>query len=102
MSITVVNIHHKPKGSIYCGRGTPLGNPFVMADESMRDIVCDKYEEWFTNKVMNPDNAVFHEFLDEIVQKAKVEDVSLGCFCAPKRCHCDTIKHYVENKLCMK
>lgn len=40
-------------------RKSILGNPFYMKDESKRDEVCDKYEEYFNaNIVMNDD---FHK-----------------------------------------
>lgn len=111
MTITVVNKYKEPN-HIYCGRGTPLGNPFRMGDEDMRDTVCDQYETWFYKQVssevfdmyiqgaypasvMNP----IIPALASIFNEAKFNDINLGCFCAPKRCHCDTIKTFLNNKL---
>jgi hypothetical protein len=41
--IRVVN-KYKESNHIYCGRGTALGNPFVMHNESSRNEVLTAYE----------------------------------------------------------
>jgi hypothetical protein len=88
------------KGAIYIGRGSPLGNPFVMENTSQeeRDRVCDLYKEWFDNKIQNSDNGVMNE-LRKIYALAKVQPVTLGCFCTPKRCHGETIKSFLDQHL---
>lgn len=64
-----------PIDAVYCGRPSPYGNPFTMHFEEMRDEVCDRFEK----------------------ERLPVLDVShlrgkdLVCWCAPKRCHCDSI-----------
>lgn len=117
MHISVVNRYREHR-YIYCGRGTPLGNPFVMLDKSkrQRDTACDQYEEWFYTVVReadflslaeacraDPDSATYMTeqeiMLIGIFEQAKTDSVNLGCYCAPKRCHCDTIKHFLDNKL---
>jgi hypothetical protein len=84
------------KGAHYIGRGSPLGNPFAMSNESQleRDRVCDAYESWFATKVAEKDPAVIQE-LRKLWVMHKNSDVTLGCFCAPKRCHGDTIKGFL-------
>lgn len=66
-----------PRNARYCGRPSPLGNPFVMGRDGTRDEVCDKYEAWLPTQpslmAMIPDLA----------------GQDLVCFCAPDRCHCD-------------
>lgn len=76
-------------------RGTPLGNPFKMLNPSQRDEVCDKYEEWIQVKLTEK-GAELKQFerLCEIVRGGK--DLELVCFCAPKRCHGNTIKRLIE------
>ena len=83
------------KNAIYIGRGSPLGNIFVMKDKSERDIVCDAYEVWFNEKVKQNDPSVMQE-LRKIYKLAKQGDVVLGCYCSPKRCHGDTIKNFLD------
>lgn len=86
----------------YCGRKNKkqkglLGNPFWINDESQRDKVCDDYAVWF--KTNRPKR------VDELVEIAKTQDIELACFCqspkdvVKKRCHCETIKQYIEQTL---
>ena len=108
MSITVTN-KYKPDPAnkattVYCGRGSALGNPFPMRDGSDRDRVCNNYEEWFKNMVdpimcYNDEARRMTQQLNIIKRAASKGDVYLQCFCAPKRCHCDTIKKYIEENL---
>lgn len=66
--------------AVYIGRGSPYGNPFVIGKDGNRDEVCDKFEAALLS---NP----------ALLQKVKIElkDKDLVCFCAPKRCHGDTL-----------
>ena len=79
----------------YIGRGSPLGNPFRMNNENERDLVCDKYEAWFEQKVAERDPRVMNE-LRRLYAIAKQGDLILGCYCSPKRCHGETIKAFLE------
>jgi len=101
MSIRVVN---KYKGlsdgiDIYCGRGSPLGNPYPMKNSSDRDRVCDEYEKYFYRSVEVIGDKGMVNQLNKIAELAGKGDVNLVCFCAPKRCHCETIKRYVEEQM---
>lgn len=106
--ITIVNIRISDEINdaqrFYCGRGTALGNPFNMQrNESNRDHVCDQYQEHFDIAV-NPLNTSpvalkMKDQLSRITEGARAGNIELGCFCAPKRCHCETIKDYVETML---
>ena len=74
----VLNKHRcsiMPQNAVYCGRGSPYGNPFVIGRDGDRDEVCDKFER----EVLPT--------LDVTALRGK----NLLCFCAPKRCHCDAI-----------
>lgn len=94
--VTVVKSKYVPRSN-YVGKGTALGNPFIMYDESQRDEVCDKYEIWFKEQIANKNPEVMAQ-LDTIIDFGKTfGEVKLRCFCAPKRCHANTIKKYLEN-----
>ena len=95
--IKVVNKYREPN-HIYCGRGSALGNPFPMKHEGERDEVCDKYEVYFKEQVEGLKNEAMLSELRSIYKEAQKGDVNLGCFCSPKRCHCDTIKNFIENQ----
>lgn len=76
-----------------------MGNPFVMNNESddERNRVCNEYEEWLN---MQPSKGWHHNVIcrmTECVHEGK--SVALYCWCAPKRCHCDTIKLIVLEQL---
>ena len=64
-----------PPGAIYCGRGSPYGNPFVIGRDGTRDEVCDRFE---------------CEVLPTLDVSA-LRGQDLKCFCKPKRCHVDPI-----------
>ncbi len=74
---TVLNKYRSgiPANAVYCGRGSPYGNPFVIGKDGDRDAVCDKFER---------------EVLPTL-DVSKLRGKDLVCFCAPKRCHCDAI-----------
>lgn len=92
--ITVVNTKRGEDGH-YIGRGSPLGNPFVMVGESQRDTVCNAYEEWLNQKIKEHDPVVVSE-LDRLANHAIDRPLNLRCFCAPARCHGDFIKQVLE------
>jgi hypothetical protein len=74
------NLRHKhripiPKGAIYCGRGTPYGNPFIGGTHGSRARVIER----FKNEVL-PD-------LDVSALRGK----DLVCWCVPLPCHCESI-----------
>jgi len=97
MSIQVVNKRAGARGE-YCGRPSPLGNPFPMRDESQRDEVCEQYDAWFQAKVEAQDPAVMGE-LRRLWRVWKRDGaLNLVCWCAPKRCHCETIKQFLESQ----
>ena len=75
-----------------------LGNMFVMKEESERDSVCDKYDNWFNTQVKNKNEIVLKE-LRKIYRIALKSDVALGCWCFPKRCHAYTIKKFLDQYL---
>ncbi|QXN70452.1 putative toprim domain-containing protein [Bacillus phage vB_BspM_AgentSmith] len=87
------------KGAIYIGRGSVLGNPFAMKDMSdeTRDEVCDQYEDYFYEQIEN--DPKFLATVESLILKAEKGKVILGCYCAPKRCHGDTIKDYIDGHL---
>lgn len=97
--IVIVNVYHD-KSDIYCGRGSALGNPFKMenpSDDRERDLVCTQYEDYFNQKVLKSRDQAMLRQLNKILKVLMSNgSVKLGCFCAPKRCHCETIKSYIE------
>jgi len=85
-------------GAQYIGRGSPLGNPFPISGTNTRDVVCDKYMRWFTVQVSEKNPVVMAE-LARLEALARAGDLVLGCFCSPQRCHGDTIRRYLNDRL---
>lgn len=64
--------------TVYIGRPSALGNPFVVGEDGTRGEVIKKFEQ----------HARVH-LMEEI--RALPEDAVLGCWCKPKPCHGDVI-----------
>lgn len=104
-SITVVNKHHGKSGE-YIGRGSPLGNPFVIGKDGTREQVIAKYRVWLQEQI-DKGNPVVLDELNRLGNKAIDEKgLALQCFCYPKPCHGEVIKeklvkamynYFVEN-----
>lgn len=78
-------------------RSSVLGNPYHMHDESMRDKVCDKYAEYFNSTIDNPkSHQSFLKELNRIKLLAENNNIALGCWCYPKRCHAETILAWLK------
>ena len=73
-------------------RSSVLGNPFYMKSESHRDEVCENYAEWFkANK-----SPTFYLELKRLCELYKEHGkLNLYCWCAPKRCHAETIRQHL-------
>lgn len=72
-------------------RGTPLGNPFRMYSESDRDLVCARYEAYLARKIQNPASPVTRELRRLFNLYCRGHDLALACWCAPKRCHAESV-----------
>jgi hypothetical protein len=75
-------------GSVYVGRPSIFGNPFVIGKDGSRAEVIEKYRVWFNAKVQTDLNFA------KAVQQLKGQD--LACWCAPQACHADVILEYLS------
>lgn len=87
---------------IYIGRGSVFGNPFPMTNQSQqaRDSVCEAFlahlkEQWRVAR-KGQHSPLAHGVRALATRVAQGERLALQCFCAPKRCHGDAIKHTIE------
>ena len=69
-----------PHGSVYIGRPSKWGNPFVIGRDGDRGEVIEKYRAWLLEQ---PD------MVDAVKRELAGKD--LTCFCAPKACHGDVL-----------
>lgn len=72
-----------PLGSVYIGRPSKWGNPFVIGRDGDRDEVVRLYHEWAIDR-----------FEREELEELRGRD--LVCWCAPLLCHGDVLKKMVE------
>lgn len=74
----VVN-KYKSSCTVFIGRPSKWGNPFVIGKHGTREEVIAMYEKYIRNK---PELlAQLHELKGEI----------LGCYCKPQACHGDVL-----------
>ena len=82
-----------------CDRQSVLGNPHPMKEdtEAERNRVCEKY--WNDMVVEGWDKPQL-EYLRKIWRFGATHgSVRLGCWCSPARCHCDTVKWWLESHM---
>ena len=75
---TVVNKYHSSY-TVYIGRGSKWGNPFVIGPDGTREDVIHKYEDYIRNRP------------ELLAQLSELEGQTLGCFCKPQACHGDVL-----------
>ena len=102
--ITIKNLRNeKPKEEwqVKVDRSSVLGNPFIMNNENERQFVCNQYENWFNNgnvtlKIPYEKLLKINDELERLKELyKKYNKLELFCWCAPKRCHAETIKEYL-------
>ncbi len=69
----------KEKYDVYCGRPSKWGNPYLLGVDGNRKEVIIKFKKYLLAN---------EELLSQLPElKGKI----LGCWCAPKACHCDVL-----------
>lgn len=88
--------HPEFEYDIKVDRSSVFGNPFKFNVRSWagRENSCNNYEKYFLNRVANDFN-----FSEEIYllkyRFYKYKHLRLFCWCAPLRCHAETIREYL-------
>jgi len=93
MSIFINNKRDTDYG-IYCGRGSVLGNRFLIGKDGTRAEVCAKYKVWLWNE-FRAQGKVRNEVLRLIELYRAKGTLSLLCFCAPLQCHTEHIRSLI-------
>ena len=78
-----------PFYSVAIDRRSIFGNPFLMGRDGDRDQVVEKYKKYFYKRLETD--------LDFQQKVLELKDKTLGCWCAPLRCHGDVIVEYLDN-----
>lgn len=103
----VVHICSKRKGGTKPLNGFPivdvdrsneiLGNPYVLQDpnnEEEREVVISLFEMLYEEDFKNR-GPMFEETLKLSEISRKHGGISLRCWCAPKKCHAELIRHKI-------
>lgn len=77
-----------PTGAVYIGRGSPLGNPYVIGQHGTREEVIEKYGPYLRQRLIQRDLAI------EKALRSLTEHSRLLCFCHPRPCHGGWINYY--------
>jgi len=100
--IEIMNLRNEKPSKLYdfrIDRSSPVGNKFLMINEGERNKVCNQYQADFFERITHNHNKKFNEYLknmsDCLMYYGKLR---LFCWCAPKRCHGETIRNYLLNK----
>lgn len=86
----------------YCGRPSILGNPFSCLNNSVAKYKCEPFEVLpnYENYLWNLDNNSEQILLLKQIKEESINnEICLECWCVPKKCHCELIIKYIEEKL---
>ena len=81
----VVNLVRN-KYDVRIDRTTKWGNPFRIGPDGDRDEVCDKHEAWIQTQPQL------------LAALGELKGKRLGCWCAPLRCHGDTLAKLADKE----
>jgi hypothetical protein len=98
MEIKVRNNQNWNGEGIYVGRGSPLGNPYRITDESDREMVIQRYGAMLKNAIIKRDPKIITALWNIEAYLQKHGKCNLVCYCCPKPCHADIIKQVLINK----
>lgn len=89
--IQIVNRKTYRGTSVYVGRPTVLGNPFVIGRDGSRADVLQKYRRWLWSAMQSRNETVLAEFR-RLAEQAAAGDVVLSCWCSPAPCHAEILR----------
>ena len=93
MKIQVINKKNNEylRNTVYIGRGSILGNKFILGKDGTRVEVIDKYRDWLDDEMRRGKKVAKEVY--RILRKAQnVKVLYLECYCAPKPCHGDVLR----------
>ena len=86
----VVNMRTTSNYDVAIDRSSSFGNPFHLGKDGDRQVVLQKYKEYFLRRIeMDP------EFRRRVLA---LKGLRLGCWCAPMPCHGMIIVEWLETQ----
>lgn len=73
-------IHGNPLNSVYIGRPSKWGNPFVIGKDGTREDVIERYKQYLFSR---------KDLL--MIVKTELRGKDLVCWCSPEACHGDIL-----------
>ena len=89
VGIVVVNRKDSKAGK-YIGRGSILGNKYLIGRDGTRSEVIELYRQWLWREIKK-EKAVFGELKRLLKAWKRDGKLTLSCFCYPQRCHGEVI-----------
>lgn len=89
--ITIVNHKTWRGASVYVGRPSILGNPFIIGKDGDRTEVIQKFRRWLWHEIQRQEGPVYEE-IQRLVKLAEMGDLVLSCWCSPQPCHAEIIR----------
>lgn len=76
---------YQPVGSIYVGRPTKWGNPFIVGIHGKQGECVSLYRDWIKTQ-------------DHLLKDLhELKGLDLICWCSPKACHADVLLELANN-----
>jgi len=72
-----------------------FGNPEHLTPENGRDYACDKYRDVYFPKLKE----IYPKEIEQLVELGQAGNLVLVCFCAPLRCHAETIRSHILEQI---
>ena len=104
--ITIKNLRKEQPSELWdirVDRKCILGNPYYLSnkfDDGERAKVCNKYKKYFNHIILASEQHI--DFMAELNRLKEIHQkygkLNLFCWCAPKKCHAETIKQYLERE----
>jgi hypothetical protein len=71
-----------------------------MATDYVRNLVCEEYEKAFYDEIKQSGNESALKNALKMLEEIYMEygELTLFCWCAPKRCHAETIRSYLLDR----
>jgi ribA/ribD-fused uncharacterized protein len=108
--INVLNKHNllPNQTGIYIGRGSPLGNPICIEGMSnhpsckkvvkTRGEAISEFEKYLREEIWSGNPEICNAVNGLIIDRLNDREINLICFCAPKPCHGEVVKKFVEEQ----
>jgi hypothetical protein len=77
-------------------KDSPLANPFNIGSKFTRESSIENYKYWLFNSYKNKTAPSYKELIRLLNLYKENKNLKLVCWCAPKVCHGDIIKQFLD------